>query len=160
MPVDTTFLDFSTAFNIVFHSILLNDGKLAISQQTAKRVSCALGCIRHSIASHPKVNVVSLCSAPVRPHLKYCVEFWASQYKKDVKLLAEHWNSLPREVAITSSLLEFKKQLDGGLRNTVWTLGSSVWSQKIDLMILVGHFQLRIVYESMISTCLAIIASV
>lgn len=153
-PVDATFLDFSTAFNIGFHSIVPDDGKLAMSQQTAKRASCALGCIRRNIASHPKVKIVPLCSALVQPHLKYCVEFWASQYnKKDIKSLVEHWNSLP-------ILLEFKKQLDSGLRNTVWILGSSVLSQKIGFMILMGYFQLRIVYESMISTCLAITASV
>ncbi|GAB0179976.1 hypothetical protein GRJ2_000462900 [Grus japonensis] len=66
------------------------DGKLNMSQQcglAAKRANCVLGCIKHSIASWSREVIVLLCTALVRPHLEYCVQVWAAQYEKDIKLL-------------------------------------------------------------------------
>ena len=47
-------------------------------------------------------------------------------------------------------LLELNKHLDGTFRHTVWILGGPLWSQELDLMILVGPFQLGILCDSMI----------
>jgi len=63
---------------------------LNTSQQcalAAKRANHVLGSIKHSIANQLREEIVPLCAALVWPHLKYCVQFWVPQYKKDFKLL-------------------------------------------------------------------------
>ena len=59
----------------------------------------------------------------------------------------EHWNRLPREAATAPSLTLFKKPLDRALTHMVSIWGCPVQGQELDLMILVGPFQLRTSYE-------------
>jgi len=63
---------------------VLVNSRLNMSQQhvlAAKKANRILGYIQHSTTSKSEEEIILLYLMLVQPHLEYCVQFWAPQFK-------------------------------------------------------------------------------
>jgi len=62
--------------------------KLDMSHQcvlAAQKANHILGCVKRSVASRLREEILPLSSALVRLHLETCIQLWSPQHKKDME---------------------------------------------------------------------------
>ena len=83
---------------------------MAMSQQyalVAKKTNGILRYIQKRMDSRSREVILPLYFAPVRPHLEYCIQFWAPLYRKGRDLLGRvQWRATKRIKGLEHLLYE------------------------------------------------------